>query len=91
MLRQYPTVFAVSIIWACLVATLAAAEKPVEGPIGAFLGEPRMEVQPLFKVVRHPNIVVTLKSDWCGKTLPIFRPFRGTPWYGERRLDLHVL
>jgi len=62
MLKHYTTFFAGSIIWACFVATLAAAEKPVEGPIGAFLGKPRMEVQPLFKAIRHPNVVVTLKG-----------------------------
>lgn len=62
MLKYYTTFFAGSIIWACFVATLAAAEKPVEGPIGAFLGKPRMEVQPLFKAIRHPNVVVTLKG-----------------------------
>ncbi len=62
MLKYYTTFFAGSIIWTCFVATLAAAEKPVEGPIGAFLGKPRMEVQPLFKAIRHPNVVVTLKG-----------------------------
>jgi len=62
MLKQYLTVFAGAITWACFVATLAAAEKPVEGPIGVFLGKPRMEVQPLFEKERHPNIVVTLKG-----------------------------
>ena len=34
----------------------------MEGPVGAFLGEPRLEVQPLFREIRHPNIVVTLKG-----------------------------
>ena len=62
MLKHRPTVFAGLIIWACLGTTLAAAEKPMEGPIDVFLGEPRMEVQPIFKEIRHPNIVVTLKG-----------------------------
>jgi hypothetical protein len=62
MLKYHPKVFAVPIIWACLAATLAAAEKPLEGPIDVFLGEPRMEVQTLFETIRHPNIVVTLKG-----------------------------
>ena len=62
MLKYYTIFFAGSIIWACFVATLVAAEKPVEGPIGAFLGKPHMEVQPLFKAIRHPNVVVTLKG-----------------------------
>ena len=30
--------------------------------MGAFLGKPRLEVQPLFEAIRHPNIVVTLKG-----------------------------
>ena len=46
MLKYFPTAFAVSIIGACFVATLAAAEKSVEGSIDAFLGKPRLEVQP---------------------------------------------
>ena len=62
MLKYHPKAFAVSIIWACLGTTLAAAEKPLEGPIGVFLGEARMDVQPIFKEIRHPNIVVTLKG-----------------------------
>jgi sialidase-1 len=62
MRKHSLTVFATPILWACLAATLHAAEKPLEGPIGAFLDEPRLEVQPLFKEIRHPNIVVTLKG-----------------------------
>jgi hypothetical protein len=62
MLKYHPKAFAVSIIWACLGTTLAAAEKPLEGLIDVFLGEPRMEAQPIFKEIRHPNIVVTLKG-----------------------------
>ena len=62
MLKYYTTFFAGSIIWACLVATLAAAEKPVEGPTSVFLGKPRMDVQPLFREIRHPNVVVTRKG-----------------------------
>ena len=34
----------------------------LEGPIKDFMGLSRMEVQPLFKAIRHPNIVVTLKG-----------------------------
>jgi len=62
-MTQYCSSFlAASLICICLAATLAAAEKPLEGPIGVFLGKPRMEVQQLFEKERHPNIVVTLKG-----------------------------
>ena len=50
---------------ACLAtAQVNAADEPrkLEGPMDAFLGKPCMEVQPLFKAIRHPNIVVTLKG-----------------------------
>ena len=51
---------------ACLAASFGCAQKPLqgplEGPLGAFLGEPRMEVQQLFDRERHPNVVVTLKG-----------------------------
>ena len=56
------TAFAGPIIWSCFVATLDAKEKAVEGPIDVFLGKPRMDVQPLFRAIRHPNVVVTLKG-----------------------------
>ncbi len=62
MMKRFVPPYTGALICACFAATLAAAEKPVEGPIGAFLGKPRMEVQPLFETIRHPNIVVTLKG-----------------------------
>ena len=50
---------------ACLASVQAYAvdeSRKQEGPIGAFLGKPRMEAQPLFKAIRHPNVVVSLKG-----------------------------
>ncbi len=52
-------------LMACLASVQAYAvdeSRKQEGPIGAFLGKPRMEAQPLFKAIRHPNIVVSLKG-----------------------------
>ena len=43
-----------------LTAPLIAAERPVEGPIDAFLGEPKFEMQQLFANERLPNIVVAM-------------------------------
>ena len=62
MLKYCTTFFAGLIIWASLVPTLAAAEKPLEGPIDAFLGKPHIDVHPLFREIRHPNVVVTRKG-----------------------------
>ena len=36
--------------------------RKLEGDIVDFLGDPRMDVKPLFNEIRHPNIVVTLKG-----------------------------
>ena len=36
--------------------------RKLESDIGVFLGNPRMDVKPLFNEIRHPNIVVTLKG-----------------------------
>ncbi|MEM7386145.1 MAG: sialidase family protein [Verrucomicrobiota bacterium] len=55
-------VLAALIFGGFLPAPLHAADQPQEGSIQAFLGEPRMEARPLFKEIRHPNIVVTLKG-----------------------------
>ena len=52
-------------VMACLASVQAYAvdeSRKQEGPIGAFLGKPRMEAQPLFKAIRHPNVVVSLKG-----------------------------
>lgn len=60
MIKHCPTFAAMSIILACFAPMLAAAENPMEGPIDVFLGKPQLEVQPLFNIIRHPNVVVTL-------------------------------
>ena len=45
-----------------IATSLTAAELPVEGKLDAFLGEPEMNVQPLFKGGRFRNVVVTMKG-----------------------------
>ena len=79
---------------ACLSASrVAAAEKPREGPIGVFLGKPSMDVQPLFKAIRHLNIVVTLKGTVLSilgdkKLLARRSEDGGKTWAGWRIVDI---
>jgi sialidase-1 len=53
-----------------LPLALRAAETPLEGPLEPFLGEPRMEMQQVFKGDRFPNVVVatdgTVLAFWNG-------------------------
>ena len=57
-MEQFLSLNAGALIWAGLAAT--AADRMLEGPLQASLGEPRIEIQPLFADESHPNIVVTL-------------------------------
>ena len=51
------------ILCSTLVATPLVAEKPlVEGELAAFLGEAKLDVQPVFEGGRFPNVVVTTKG-----------------------------
>jgi len=50
------------IAWLWLASSLAAADKSVEGPLGAFLGEPQLEMQQVFSGQRFPNVVVTMRG-----------------------------
>ncbi len=56
------TAFLLTAYLASEEASVADKSRKIEGPLDAFLGRPRMETQPLFKQIRHPNIVVTLKG-----------------------------
>ena len=57
----------------CLSASLTAADKRLEGRLAPFLGEPRMDMQQVFKNERNPNVVVTLKgtvlTTWGNKSV----------------------
>ena len=47
---------------AVLPLSEAQSEGPFEGKLDSFLGDPEMEIQPIFKGERFPNIVVTKKG-----------------------------
>ena len=72
--------------WACLAGAPNAAERPLEGPLEAFLGEPRMEMQQLFEEERFPNIVVTLHgtvlATWGSKSVRVRRSEDGGSTWG---------
>gem|GEM_PF-2558762 len=44
----------------CWLARALAGELPAEGSLGAFLGEPRFAMQPVYAKDRFPNLVVAL-------------------------------
>jgi len=51
-----------SFVAAVLAMSLIAAAKPVEGPIDAFRGEAKFDIQPIFEAGRLPNVLVTTKG-----------------------------
>ncbi|MBC8354384.1 MAG: exo-alpha-sialidase [Planctomycetes bacterium] len=73
--------------WTCLATSLSAADKPLEGPIDVFVGEPRMEMQQVFKDERFPNIVITLQgtvlATWGSNTIRARRSEDGGKSWGE--------
>ncbi|MEO2013987.1 MAG: sialidase family protein [Fuerstiella sp.] len=77
---------AASLAVACVATSLHAADKAVEGPLSSFVGEPRMEMQQVFKNERFPNIVVTLDgtvlATWGNKTVRVRRSEDGGATWG---------
>ncbi len=69
------------------LSTLGAADKPMEGPLKPFLGEPKMELQQVFKNERFPNIAVTLKgtllATWGQRHVRARRSEDGGKTWGE--------
>ncbi len=65
----------------CLVA-----QNPIEGSLKSFLGEPKMEMQQVFKDQRFPNVVVTLDGTvvvtWGSKTVMARRSEDGGKTWG---------
>ena len=61
MTRSFSTT-ATALAWVSLATALTAADRPQEGPLGAFLGQPSLHMQQVFNNERFPNIVVTLKG-----------------------------
>jgi len=52
------------LLMVCLFFSASAiqAQNPIEGKLDTFLGQPKMEMQQVFKDQRFPNLVVTLKG-----------------------------
>ncbi len=71
----------------CFATSLNAAERSLEGPLKAFLGEPSMKMQQVFKSERFPNIVVTLEgtvlATWGNKSVRARRSANGGKTWGE--------
>lgn len=50
------------LIVVCFATSVSATERQLEGPLDAFLGEPRTDLRQLFKGERFPNVVVTVEG-----------------------------
>ncbi len=87
MTKWLMTLNSTACTWACLAASLAAADRSVEGHINAFGGEPRLEMMLLFKGERFPNIVVTLEgtvlATWGSTSVRARRSEDGGKTWGE--------
>jgi sialidase-1 len=87
MLKRSLLLKALVLAWTWSAAIVSAADRPVEGPLQVFLGEPRMEMQQVFKDERNPNIVVTLEgtvlATWGSKTVCVRRSEDGGQTWGE--------
>ncbi len=75
------------LIGAFLTISLSAADRPVEGPLKPFLGEPRLDIQQVFKGERFPNIVVTMKgtvvATWGSASVRARRSEDGGKTWGD--------
>jgi len=85
MMKQFLSLNAGTLTCAGLAST--TADRLLEGPLQAFLGEPRMEMQPLFAAERHPNVVVTLEgtvlATWGNRSVRARRSEDGGKTWGE--------
>lgn len=62
MTIQYLQLTAFILMVASMTTSLTAADLPVEGKLDAFLGEPELNIEPVFEGGRFPNVVVTMKG-----------------------------
>ena len=58
MKTRYFSLTSLALAVAFLTTPLIAAEKPLEGPVGPFLGEPKFNIQEVCKGQRLPNVIV---------------------------------
>ena len=54
--------FLIGFALTCLPGEVAGDDRKLEESLQPFIGEPRMEMQQIFRNERFPNIVVTLKG-----------------------------
>ena len=77
---------ALSLLLLLSAASTLVADHPLEGSRKAFLGEPKMKMQQVFKSERFPNITVTLKGTvlafWGNKQLRLRRSEDGGETWG---------
>jgi sialidase-1 len=70
-----------------LTAGTDFAQRPLEGDLNSFLGEPQFEMQQVFKNERFPNVVValdgTVLATWGNKSLRVRRSEDGGATWGE--------
>ena len=72
---------------ACLPVDVAGDDGKLEGSLQPFIGEPRMEMQQVFRNERFPNIVVTLKgtviATWGNNSIRARRSEDGGKTWGD--------
>ncbi len=84
-MKERPIPFLVVAGLAAAVVTATAAP-PFEGSLPAFLGKPKLEMQPLFDGERFPNVVITTKgtvlATWGSKGVKARRSEDGGKTWG---------
>jgi sialidase-1 len=87
MMTRTLTFASIALAWFCAAASLTAAQRPVEGPLAPFLGEPTLEMQQVFQGERFPNVVValdgTIVATWGSSSVRVRRSEDGGKTWGE--------
>ena len=84
--RQLPLVTLI-LMFLTAPMSLAAGDSPAEGKLKAFLGKSRLNITPVFKDGRFPNVVVTMKgtivATWGSSNLRAKRSEDGGKTWGK--------
>ena len=87
MKKRSSSLTTIAVALAGITACLSAAERPVEGPIKAFRGEPKFDMQQVFGGERFPNVVVatdgTVLATWGRTSLRVRRSEDGGETWGD--------
>ena len=79
-------IFAAACLASAVDSSSADASQPIEGRLSAFLGEPKLEMRPLFDGERFPNVVVSIKGTvlvtWGSKGVKARRSEDGGKTWG---------